>query len=145
MSFGRISSYIGQPCWSQIFSALPFHASQTWCDWDLCSWSFFFFYIYSCSLHTPMGSRCIPHAASSVNEIYLPKHSWSFYRWTFNLTSVMRFLGLHTAGAKLDGLTRSLAHPRWRTSEAMNKQGSVHTAAAVWVGLLKQDYYFVMI
>ena len=33
------------------------------------------------------------------------------------------------------GLTRSLAHPRWRTSEAMSKQGSVH-AVAVWVGLL---------
>ena len=41
-------------------------------------------------------------------------------------------------GAKLDGLTRSLAHPKWRTSEAMSKQGSVR-AVAVWVGLLKWD------
>ena len=30
-------------------------------------------------------------------------------------------------GAKLDGLTRSLAHPRWRTSEAVSKHGSVRT------------------
>ena len=34
-------TYIGQPHWSQIFSAIPCHASQTWCDWDLCSWSVF--------------------------------------------------------------------------------------------------------
>ena len=47
-------------------------------------------------------------------------------------------------GAKLDGLTRSLAHPRWRTSEAVSNQGSVR-AVAVWVGLLKWDYCFVMI
>ena len=46
---------------------------------------------YIHALHTPMGSRFIPRTASSVNEIYLPKHSWSFYRWEFNLTSVMRF------------------------------------------------------
>ena len=46
-------------------------------------------------------------------------------------------------GAKLDWLTRSLAHPRWRTSEAVSNQGSVR-AVAVWVGLLKWDYYFVM-
>ena len=37
-----------------------------------------------------------------------------------------------------------MAHPKWRTSEAMSKQGSVH-AVAVRVGLLKWDYYFVMI
>ena len=42
------------------------------------------------------------------------------------------------------GETRSLAHPKWRTSEAMSKQGSVR-AVAVWVGLLKWGYYFVMI
>ena len=47
-------------------------------------------------------------------------------------------------GAKLDGLTRSLARPRCRTSEAMSKQGSVRVVA-VWVGLLKWDYYFVMV
>ena len=46
---------------------------------------------YIHALHTPRGSRCIPRAAPSVNEIYLPKHSWRFYRWKFNLTSVMRF------------------------------------------------------
>ena len=46
--------------------------------------------------------------------------------------------------AKLDGITRSLAHPKWRMSEATSKQGSV-LAVAVWVGLLKWDYYFVMI
>ena len=47
----------------------------------------------------------------------------------------------HT-GAKLDGLTRSLAHPTWRTSEAVSNQGSVR-AVAVWVGLLKWDYYLL--
>ena len=43
---------------------------------------------YIHALHTPMGSRCIPRTAPSVNEIYLPKHSWSFYRWKFSLTGV---------------------------------------------------------
>ena len=47
-------------------------------------------------------------------------------------------------GAKLNGLTRSLAHPSWRTSEAVSNQGSLR-AVAVWVGLLKWDYYFVVI
>ena len=47
-------------------------------------------------------------------------------------------------GATLDGLTRSLAHPKWRTSEAVRQQGSIR-AVAVWVGLLKRYYYFVMI
>ena len=47
---------------------------------------------YIHALHTPMGSRFVPRTASSVNEIiYLPKHSWSFYHWKFNLTSVMWF------------------------------------------------------
>ena len=41
MSLGRISAYIGQPRWGQIFSAISCHASQTWCDWNLCSWSVF--------------------------------------------------------------------------------------------------------
>ena len=56
----------------------------------------------------------------------------------------VRGTDIHTTGAKLDGLTRSLAHPTWRTSEAVSNQGSVR-ADAVWVGLLKWDYYFVMI
>ena len=47
-------------------------------------------------------------------------------------------------GAKLDGLTRSLSHPRWRESEAMCKHGSVRKVT-VWVGLFKCDYYFAMI
>ena len=33
---------------------------------------------YIHALHTPMGSRCIPRTAPSVNERYLPKHSWEF-------------------------------------------------------------------
>ena len=37
-------------------------------------------------------------------------------------------------GAKLGGLTRLLAHPRWRTSEAVSKKGSVR-AVAVWIEL----------
>ena len=48
------------------------------------------------ALHTPMGSRCIPRTAPSVNKIYLSKHRWSCYCWKFNITSVMRFYGLHT-------------------------------------------------
>ena len=47
-------------------------------------------------------------------------------------------------GAKLDGLTRLLAHPGWRTSEAVSKHSSV-LAVAVRVGLVKWDHYFVMI
>ena len=54
------------------------------------------------------------------------------------------YIDMMVTGAKLDGLTRSLAHPTWRTSEAVSNQGSVR-AVAVWVGLLKWDYYFVMI
>ena len=47
-------------------------------------------------------------------------------------------------GVQLDGLTRLLAHLKCRTSQAVSKHGYV-LAGAVCVGLLKWDYYFVMI
>ena len=54
-----------------------------------------------------------------------PRHQYDF-DWFFGRPIF--------TGAKLDGLTRSLAHPRWRTSEAASNQGSVR-AVAVWIEL----------
>ena len=51
---------------------------------------------------------------------------------------------LRALGARQHVIGLSLAHPRWQTSEAVSNQGSIR-AVAVWVGLLKWDYYFVMI
>ena len=32
---------LDSPVGARFFSAIPCHASQTWCDWELCSWSVF--------------------------------------------------------------------------------------------------------
>ena len=79
-------------------------------------------------------SKCGPVIIESRNSYYRVVSSESDLCSTF-VVAVF-------TGAKLDGLTRSLTHPRLRTSEAVSNQGSVR-AVAVWIELNVMMEYHV--
>ena len=103
-----------------IFSAIPCHASQTWCDWDLCSWSVFpiitavEYEVLRNFWDTSMGNITFINITymNDCTVTYLHAlHTHMGYRCIprtaqsvneiglptkFNLTNVMRFWGLHT-------------------------------------------------
>ena len=54
------------------------------------------------------------------------------YLHSVTVTAV-KYVIVTFTGATLDGLTRSLAHPRWRTSEAMSKQAPFVQLLYGWV------------